>query len=214
MVSIDAKFLALRGPMPDLELDIFYTTNGEEPSIESKVYEGAFPVSLGTTVKALVTIDGEATLLMQERFAEDEGSVWNDYVRERKTRGEQAEDAKFEGARVASQIEGYQGDGYLTFVGDDESYAEWYQENDGDEAAANLTIRYLLKTSKKPSAKLLVFCNTEKSEHELTPSMKEGQDSLWQTLTIPISLQRGANVVRLSPARNAEIILIDEVIIE
>ena len=76
-VSIDAQLLSLRGKRPRSELDIFYTLDSSIPTLASTRYAGGFSVTLGTTVKALVVLDGKPVQYLQERFAVDEGFVWN-----------------------------------------------------------------------------------------------------------------------------------------
>jgi beta-galactosidase len=77
-VSIDVKSVALRGDPVLPNFSIFYTLDGSLPTRESERYVEAFPVSLGTTVRAAVYTDGEddPMLLMSESFGENEGMYW------------------------------------------------------------------------------------------------------------------------------------------
>ena len=93
-VSIDTKLLPLRGRLPKVGIEVFYTMDGSKPSRKSSRYTQAFAVPLGTTVKALVVVDGKPVQWLEERFAEDEGFVW-DSGQATGPAGDQAEDATF-----------------------------------------------------------------------------------------------------------------------
>jgi len=93
-VSIDVQMLSLRGSMPDADIEVFYTTDGSQPTENSKRYSSPFEVELGTTITALVLLNGEPVHIMEERFAEDEGFVWDSEVSPDLPGGDRAEDAK------------------------------------------------------------------------------------------------------------------------
>jgi beta-galactosidase len=209
-VSIDVEQLSLRGNVPTLGIEIFYTTDGSAPTKKSKPYSEAFSVPLGTTVKALIVADGKPVQTLEERFAADEGFVWNEEPKATNAGGDQAEDAAFQGAKVVSKGEGYNGKGFLDFGQNKGAYVEWYQENDGDAGTADLVIRYSGKTNGRPgrSVKLTVNGKTV-NENLLLPSTGNwGSD--WKTVTVCIPLGRGANTIRLTTVENG-CMYIDEI---
>ncbi len=77
-VSIDVQEISLRGLIKAKKLEVFYTTDGTEVTKNSTLYKGAFPVELGSTVKAKVYFKDDVIFDMQERFAENEGLYWGD----------------------------------------------------------------------------------------------------------------------------------------
>lgn len=75
-VTITCYEKALRGRVPVRRLKVYYTTDGSRPCTKSTLYEGAFAVVPGTTVKAVV-YDGEKELIrMKESFGPEEGLYW------------------------------------------------------------------------------------------------------------------------------------------
>ncbi len=76
LISIDVGQLTLRGASSKQEVEIFYTTDGSNPIPASTAYTSPFPVTLGTTVKALIQLDGNPVQTLEQRFASDEGLVW------------------------------------------------------------------------------------------------------------------------------------------
>lgn len=197
-VSIDAEVLSLRGSVPQPELEIYYTVDGSKPNRTSTRYTGSFSVALGTTVKALVFADGKPMLEMQERFAKDEGFIWDAAPSAAAAGGDQAEDAKFSGAKVVSKGKGFHGKGYLDFGHNQGGFVEWYQENDGDEGTAELTIRYSGKSNPGPGRTMVLNVNGKVvNKNLLLPNTKDwGTD--WKTVTTSIPIKRGANTIRLT----------------
>jgi len=199
MVSIDTTMINLRGADAQPTIKIYYTTDGSEPTSSSSVYTESFAVELGTTVKAAVELDGEIVLQMSERFAEDEGFVWNDpdYVPEPLDPNSlEAEDAAFEGATIKTSGSGFSGTGFLNFGQSLQGYVQWYQENDGDEYETMLNIHYSCQSGSDGRVIDVIVNDEEIATDFLLPNTGSwGND--WGTMSIQITLERGANTIRL-----------------
>lgn len=211
-VSIDTQLLALRGELPKLDVVVFYTTDGSTPTMNSNRYSESFTVTLGTSVKALITLNGKEVQQLEERFAEDEGFVWNKNQEGFVVVGEQAEDAKFGGALVASNGKGFNGKGYLKFEKKAGGFVEWYQENDGGEGEADLYIKYSVKTAGKKGTYIKVIVNGKVANDKLFLRNAGNWGSLWNKVKTPIYLQRGANTIRLIALEDTGV-YIDEILI-
>ncbi|MDF7806462.1 glycoside hydrolase family 2 TIM barrel-domain containing protein [Pontiellaceae bacterium B12219] len=209
-VSIDVQQLSLRGNVPTLGIQVFYTTDGSVPTIKSKPYSDAFSVPLGTTVKALIVADGKPIQTLEERFASDEGFVWNEEPKALNAGGDQAEDAAFKGAKVSSKGSGFNGKGFLDFGQNKGAYVEWYQENDGDAGTADLVIRYSGKTKGRPGRSVMLTVNGKIVNEALMLPSTGNWGSDWKTVTVPVSLGRGANTIRLTTVENG-CMYIDEI---
>jgi beta-galactosidase len=210
LVSIDTQVLALRGKPPTLEINVYYTMDQTDPSDQSALYTGSFPVPMGTTVKALVVVDGEVFQTLEERFAATEGFVWNSAPPAANPGGDQAEDAALSGALVRSAGKDFHGKGYIDFGQTRGATVEWYQENDGDAGAAELTIRYSGKTKNKPGRAIKVTVNGQVVQEALMLPNTRNWGSDWQTVTVPIQIGRGANTIRLTTVENGGM-YIDEI---
>ncbi len=197
-VSIDTQVLALRGAAPELDVEVFYTTDRSEPTSQSTPYDGPFEVVLGTTVKALVVVNGKPFQILEERFAMNEGFVWNSAPLSANPGGEQAEDASLSGARVSSEGTGFNGKGFVDFGQARGAYVEWYRENDGDAGPATLTIRYSGKKPGQPGRYLQVTVNGQAVNDKLLLPNCANWGADWKTVTVPVSMKRGANTIRLT----------------
>lgn len=195
-VSIDVRSIGVRGRIKPVNAKVLYSTDGSEPSIP---YAGAFAIKPNTTVKADV-IDGDALLFrMSECFGPDEGIHWgepNSELLSVDAGGDQAEDAKFQGAVVLKSGENFQGRGYLDFGHSRGAYVEWYQENDGSAGEFELAIRYSGKAQGRDGRPMLLTVNGEEKKLFLPNTKGYGTD--WQTLRTRIHLDRGANTIRIS----------------
>lgn len=195
LVSIDVQLLSLRGSMPDAQIDVYYTTDGSIPTEKSTPYSSPFEVKLGTTVKALVLLNGEPVNIMEERFAEDVGFVWDAAAYPDVQGGDQAEDARIESANISSQGNNYNGDGYVDFGSNSGGSVEWYQENDGSPGTYTLKIRYSASGGIRDSYKVLLTVN-DKSQELLLPANKNFRN-VWQVFEVKVQLQMGANTIRI-----------------
>lgn len=210
MVSIDAKVLALRGQPSAPNLEVFYTTDGSKPTKASTSYEGSFPVKLGTTVKALIVMNGEPVQVMEERFAMNEGFVWNTQPSNVRLGGDQAEDARLSGAKVVSKGKGYNGKGFVDFGHNKGAFVEWYQENDGDAGQAELVIRYSGKRPNKAGSYMQLSVNGKVVKDRLLLPNANGWGSDWKTVSVKIPIGRGANTIRLTTVESGGM-YIDEI---
>ncbi|WP_422080907.1 glycoside hydrolase family 2 TIM barrel-domain containing protein [Ulvibacterium sp.] len=210
-VTIAHTWLNLRGTVENPEVKIFYTTDGSEPTIASQPYEKPFKIALGTTVKALVMLDGNPIYNMEERFAPDEGFLWNEIVEEESPTGEQAESATFKNTTIGDSGKGFHGKGYLKF---DNALAtvSWYQENDGGAGEADLYIRYSCRIEDQPGTYLKVTVNGKELDKPVFARNTRGLGSHWNKVKVPIKLQRGANTIALSAVEKKPI-HIDEIMI-
>uniref|UniRef100_UPI0035632EAB DUF4982 domain-containing protein n=1 Tax=Pontiella sp. TaxID=2837462 RepID=UPI0035632EAB len=209
-VSIDVRQLALRGNPPAASVEVFYTTDGAAPTVKSTPYTGAFAVPLGTTVKALVVVDGKPVQTLEERFAADEGFVWTGEVAAANAGGDQAEDAKLSRAKVSAKGKGFHGKGYVDFGSTVGAYVEWYQENDGDAGTAELVIRYSGKGPNRAGRTIKLTVNGQVVEEKLMLPNANDWGTDWKTVTVEIPIKRGANTIRLTTVENGGM-YIDEI---
>ncbi len=212
LVNIDVQLLSLRGPLPDVDLKTYYTIDGSSPTTESKLFTKPFSVEMGTTVRALVIMDDEEVHVMEERFAADEGFEWTVKQKTSSIPGDQAEEAKFEGAKFADSGEGFNGKGYLNFSKTKGSFVEWYLENDGSEGEAELWIRYAARNKNALGTYLNLTVNEELIDNELLFRNTKNPELDWRYVKVPIQMGRGANTVRLTTL-DEKTINIDEILI-
>jgi len=209
-VHIDAELIALRGNPAEPKLEVFYTTDGSVPTMQSSRYQGGFEIPLGTTVKALVTANGVEALRMEERFASDVGLLWEGGGLDTEFGGEQAEAAEFKGAAVATEGKNYNGSAYLDMGKKKGAYVEWYQENDGAAAKVNLSIRYSGTTKGRKPMKVRLNVNEDMMEKVVKLPAAANWGKHWRTVAVPIQLKRGANTIRLTTVDNHGL-FIDEI---
>ena len=212
-VSIDVKQLALRGAPSDGDLKVFYTLDGSKPTEQSMAYAGSFEVPLGTTVKALVVLDGKPVQELEERFANDVGFVWDSGESSGHPGAAQAETAKLKGAVVNATVSGFHGKGYAQFSNQAGAHVEWYQENDGDAGKTKMSIRYGGAKQGGQSYKVAVIVNGKTVQEALNfpPSGDSGKG--WKMVNTMIPIGRGANTIRIE-AKSAGGLRLDEIIVE
>lgn len=200
-VHIDVKTIALRRQLQQGNIEVFYTLDGSKPNKQSKKYDTAFEVTLGTTVKALVVLDGEKILYMNERFAEDEGFVFEDTTKVKPEKGEQAELATIKGGKKASKKRGYNGKGYVE-LSTEGSSVEWYLENDGSEA--NTAYGVVYHNPNKMPIKATLSINKVDYNLELRPS----RGNRWDMSTlVKEKYTQGANRVTFTLNSEATVYL-------
>lgn len=195
LVHIDVQSCAVRGESPRRNLKVLYSLDGSEPAT---VYAGPFRVAPGTEVKAAV-FDGDRLLFtMRERFGPGQGLYWGDGSETPVAGiGEQAEDAKFKGAMVKSEGEGFHGSGYLDF-GNQSGSVEWYQENDGSPGTFTLRLRYSGKAKGQKGRAMKLAVNGKVVAPELFMENTEGWGVGWKTVEVEATLGSGANTIVLS----------------
>ena len=190
LVSIDVTQLALRGDLIKKEFNVFYTTDGSKPfpSCGTMLYTKSFTVKLGTTVRALILADGQAIAELSEYFANDQGLSWEGTTKVAPidANSEQAEGAKFTGAKVDKKQTGFNGRGYLDFSGKGGS-VDWYLENDGAKSDKTFAIRYMNKSKSAVRTELIV--NGKPTAFSLKPTDR------WQTISVKGVIGLGANRV-------------------
>jgi beta-galactosidase len=200
-VCIDVQRVnLLTGAAASGKFEIFYTLDGSEPTPKSHAYTGSFPVSPGTTVRALVRAQGQPIMLLSERFAADEGLYWGAYGEpgSRPVVGEQAEDARFEGGVREDKDSGYNGIGYVDFTGR-AGWVEWYQENDGSAVTNRLTVRY----SATRGSRATLSVNGGKAIPLIVETSGSNQTG-WRNASSVQVFQSGGNHIRLTVAGEGE----------
>ncbi|MCG8578985.1 MAG: DUF4982 domain-containing protein [Bacteroidales bacterium] len=197
-VSIDTKLLNLRGDAIAPKIEIFYTLDGSLPSVNSLVYKESFSVEPGTTVKALIVMNGEPVQTITERFAADEGFVWNTSVGNKvNAGGDQAENTLSKGASVSNNGKGYNGSGFLDFGKYENGYVEWYRENDGGSGTEILNIRYSCQAGNNTGRTIRLVVNGKTIEPALLLPNTGSWGHDWATISVTIPVKRGANSIRL-----------------
>ncbi|MFR9621127.1 MAG: sugar-binding domain-containing protein [Rikenellaceae bacterium] len=202
MITINTTEIPLRGRLPQREVVIRYTTNGEQPTLKSQIYTVPFAVEMGTTVKAIVC-EGEQILLdMSEEFSLTDGLYWSKPVDQiMVSKGEQAEYGALSGAYVTKvdrqkvYAKGYNGSGFV-IVEKAGGSITWYQENDGEPFEAKATIRYSQEIANNGTSKMELWNNDTKIgvvEFQNTGSTA----SNWKTITRTIKIGSGGNNIRL-----------------
>lgn len=195
-ISIDTQVLALRGKQPKSKIEVFYTTDGSKPNQNSTSYNNAFDVELGTTVKALIVLNGKPVQQLEERFAMDEGFVFDAVTTAAILGGDQAEDATFDVAVVSNVGQGFNGKGFLDFGRNSGGFVEWYQENDGSDGEFNLEIRYSTNDKIRKEYKVMLTVNGVAKEIIL-PAISNYRKN-WSVFKTTAQLNAGANTIRIT----------------
>jgi beta-galactosidase len=211
-VSIDAKIINLRGNTINPDIKIFYTINGDIPTINSTVYKGSFAINLETTVKALVVVNGKSTQVLEEKFGKKEGFTWNETLKNNDQIGEQAEEATLNNATVSSKGTNFKGKGFVKMTKKGASIS-WYQENDGGAGNADLNIRYSSKVKNASGNYVKVIVNGKVIKNKLLLPNTNHLGNSWNKVKISIKIDRGANTIKLESLNNNEL-FIDEISIK
>jgi len=212
-VSIDTQIINLRGAKINPEIEIYYTTNGENPTKQSTPYKGSFNVNLETTVKALIVVDGKATQILEEKFGKNEGFTWNETQEGDGGKiGEQAEEATLNNATILSKVKNFKGKGYVSMSKKGASIS-WYQENDGGAGNADLYIRYNSKSDKSLDNYINLVVNDKIVKNKFSVIKTDESDSFWKVVKVSIKIDRGANTIKLESLNN-NVIFIDEITIK
>lgn len=215
-VHIDVQQMSLRGDLDQKTIDVFYTTDGSEPTADSDRYTGAFEIPLGTTVRAIAIVDGEPILMMQERFAADVGLLWSGGGNDDQFGGEQAEDAEMSGVAVSTDGRNYNGSGFVNMRKTPGGHVQWYRENDGDRASVDLVIRYSGSSPSRGSnaggseLRLRLNVNDDALVQDLKLPATRNWGNQWRTYQTNITLKPGANTIRCTAVDDRGIYL-DEI---
>ena len=198
-IAIDAQALSVIGELAATNFAIKYTTNGENPETNGITYQGPFEITDGTTVKAIVSLDGSIVLTMEETFGKKEGLFWgNEHSADMWIgRGVNiaAEDARLEGnAKVSHDAHRYKGRGFVRFDGK-EGAITWYQENDGEAGDYSIRIGYMHNNEDNLHPMKLYVNDVYNATLEFKAT--GGWDKEWKFVPIIINLKAGANNIRL-----------------
>lgn len=210
-VSIDVQSITLRGAAANADLKILYSIDGKKPQRE---YTGAFQVPNNTIVHAAVYRGEQVLFKMKEHFGPKEGLYWgsaDDVSSGNDSGGDQAEDAKYQKARVATGGSGYNGKGYLDFGSNKGGFVEWYQENDGAAGQFTLQIRYSGNKKNSPGRSIRLTVNGKDKVLMLPNTKNYGKD--WKLFEQTITLGGGANTIRLTTVESGGM-YIDEITVK
>ena len=210
-VSIDTNILNLRGSEIYPIIEIFYTTNGAIPTVNSTKYTTSFEIAQETIVKALIVMDGKSIQILEEQFGKNEGFTWNENTTSSEQIGEQAEEATIKNGKVLAKGANFNGKGYAAM--DEKSGASivWYQENDGGAGDIELEIKYSSKIEGASGTYIKVTVNGKVINNKLLLPNTDNWGSSWKTVTVPIKINRGANTVKLETLENKGL-FVDEII--
>jgi len=131
-IALDVAAVMLRGDLPEPEAEVFFTTDGSEPSRGSQKHVEPFEIDGTTTIRALICV-GDMELRLEERFTKGDEltSIGQDRealfpVSERLFGRWSCEDR----ARFGQDLD-FRPDGRVEFIGGDEAvdaYSWWYEE--------------------------------------------------------------------------------------
>lgn len=212
-VSIDTELIVLRGALPDTDIQVYYTTDGSQPTAQSSLYRAPFEIPFETTVKALVVLNGQPIHQMKERFSKNAGFSWVAADPNAVASGEQAESGKLEKATVVTAGKGFSGKGYIEFdKGSAKTgFVEVYFENDRSAGDFELWVRYSAAGKKGQKQRALLAVNGREQEIKLTAAAHYRKD--WKVFKGKGSLDAGANYIKLTPLDNIGL-CVDEVIVK
>lgn len=198
-IIIDAENISILGDTKAYNLEILYTTNGDNPAINGLPYENPFQISDGTTVKAIVKQNGNIVLTMEETFGKNEGLFWGDEHSADIWIGRgvniSAEEGILKGSATASRAaRRFKGTGFVDFKGKEGS-VEFYQENDGEGGDYSIRIRYM-HNNEGQLHPMKLYVN---DEYIRTLEFKStgGWEKEWAFVPTIIVLKSGANNIKL-----------------
>ena len=208
-ITITCEESALRGKLPERDFQIYYTTDGSQPTRNSQQYVKPVVLSKAATVKAAV-YDGNRLLMeMSESFGPDEGLYWGKRgEKENLSTGDQAEELNLTACQVMQKVKGYHGSGYVVPVYG-QGTLSWYQENDGAETKGTLILRYAQSGTEKPAVMALYNNGKLVRKVEFPPTGKGRQQ--WKRLKVPVVIYSGANQLMLKSISNDGAPCIDEI---
>ena len=212
LVSIDTEIINLRGDKVDPKIDVFYTVNGNVPTISSSKYQNSFKIEKETTVKALIVVDGVETQILEERFGENEGFTWNKNTGDGEQIGEQAEEATLNNAKIITNGANFKGKGFVSMNKAQGASVSWYQENDGGAGPADLYMRYSIKLKEAAGTFIKVTVNGKVVNDKLFLPNSSNMGKAWSKAKLPIKIDRGANTIKIETVEDKGL-FIDEIII-
>nr|T2KM09.2 RecName: Full=Putative beta-glucuronidase; AltName: Full=Glycosyl hydrolase 2 family protein P16; Short=P16_GH2; AltName: Full=Polysaccharide utilization locus H protein P16; Short=PUL H protein P16 [Formosa agariphila KMM 3901] len=199
LITIDAQHIQLLGKSKTSDLEIRYTTNGENPETHGKLYKDAFMVEDDTTVKAIVKQNGKTVLSMEETFGKNEGLFWGDEHSADMWIGRGVDISAEEGvltgaAKPSREAHRFKGSGFVDFKGGEGSIT-WYQENDGEPGDYSIRFRYMHNNHGKLHPMKLYVNDEYVRTIEFEPT--GGWEKEWKFVPTIIVLQSGANNIKL-----------------
>lgn len=198
-ITIDAKQIQVLGNSNVDDLEILYTTNGDNPETKGKAYKGAFEILDNITVKAIVKQNRKVVLNMEETFGKNEGLFWGDEHSKDMWIGRgvniSAEEGVLTGsATVSREARRFKGTGFVYFKGKEGS-VEFYQENDGETGDYSIRFRYMHNNEGKLHPMKLYVNEEYIRTLEFKPT--GGWEKEWKFVPTIIRLKAGANSIKL-----------------
>jgi beta-galactosidase len=198
-ITIAAEDISILGDSKPSNLEIFYTTNGDNPETNGLPYKEPFQISDGTTVKAIVKQNEKVVLTMEETFGENLGLFWGNEHSADMWIGRgvniSAEDGILEGdAKSDNDAHRYKGSGFVRFDGK-EGAITWYQENDGEPGDYSIRFRYM-HNNEGQLHPMKLYVNDEYIR-TLEFNATGGWEKEWKFVPTIIVLKSGANNIKL-----------------
>ncbi|UMB54135.1 DUF4982 domain-containing protein [Lutibacter sp. A64] len=198
-ITIDVQQIEVLGKSEVADLEVLYTTNGDNPETNGRIYKGAFEISDNTTVKAIIKQHGKVVLTMSETFGKNEGLFWGDEHSKDMWIGRgvniSAEDGILEGdATVSKDAHRYKGSGFVRFDGK-EGAITFYQENDGEEGDYSIRFRYMHNNEEELHT-MKLYLNDE-FVRTLEFKSTGGWEKEWKFMPAILRLKAGANNIRI-----------------
>ena len=198
-ITIDAKQIQILGNSNVDDLEILYTTNGDNPETKGKVYISAFQIQDNTTVKVIVKQNRKVVLNLQETFGINEGLFWGDEHSKDMWIGRgvniSAEEGVLTGSATASkEARRFKGFGFVDFKGEEGS-VEFYQENDGEAGDYSVRFRYMHNNVNQLHPMKLYLNDEYVRTLEFKPT--GGWEKEWKFVPSILRLKAGANSIRI-----------------
>lgn len=189
-ISIDVKGIDLKGNNIDFtSCEIFYTTDGSDPSVFGKRYESPFRMKNAGIVRAIVKINSSVVIKMEESFGDEDGIYWGTAEDYNNMLDIQAENCKVNNGEYSTRIKGYQSSGFIETKDNNPTVFEFYQENDGAKMQVNLIYRLIVDNPGRISIKFCNNGNVEVDEFDI----KTKEVGKWIERTVKGNLNNGAN---------------------
>lgn len=189
-ISIDVKGIDLKGNNVDFtSCEIFYTTDGSDPSVFGKRYESPFRMRNAGIVRAIVKINSSVVIKMEESFGDEDGIYWGTAEDYNNMLDIQAENCKVNNGEYSTRIKGYQSSGFIETKDNNPTVFEFYQENDGAKMQVNLIYRLIVDNPGRISIKFCNNGNVELDEFDI----KTKEVGKWIERTVKGNLNNGAN---------------------
>ncbi|SFD27889.1 sugar-binding domain-containing protein [Algibacter pectinivorans] len=198
-ITIETKQIQVFGTSNFNDLEILYTTNGENPETNGKVYNGAFQVTDGTLVKAVVKLNGKVVLNMEETFGKNKGLFWGNEHSKDMWIGRGINIAAEEGiltgeAKASEDAHHFKGSGFVKFDGK-EGAVTFYKENDGAGKEYAIRFRYMHNDAGKTYPMKLFVNDIYIKTFEFVPT--GGWVQNWKFVNAKVYFKSGANSIKL-----------------